>query len=157
MFKRVLFFVIMLVLLVNGKMGAQAVLRVVPFDGAENRTKLTPESRIAFCDDNISIFSVEDNNTDLVYPISDVRKLLFSGVVYDMSVFQRINIYPNPVDNDFVIDNIDKNCELVIYSMNGVEMLHVQYHSGKRVNVGLLKPGNYIIRAGNKVGVFTKK
>ena len=156
MFKRVLFFAIMLFLLGNGKMGAQAVLRVVPFDGAENRTKLSPESRITFCDDNISIFSVDDN-TALIYPISDVRKLLFSGVVYDMSIFQRINIYPNPVDNDFAIDNIDKNCELIIYSMNGVEMLHVQYHSGKRVNVGLLKPGNYIIRAGNKVGVFTKK
>ena len=151
-----LLFAIMLVLLGNSRMSAQAVLRVVPFDGAENRTKLSPESRITFCDDSISILSVEDN-TALVYPISDVRKLLFSGVVYDMSIFQRINIYPNPVDNDFAIDNIDKSCELVIYSMNGVEMLHVQYHSGKRVNVGLLKPGNYIIRAGNKVGVFTKK
>jgi hypothetical protein len=70
--------------------------------------------------------------------------------------FKKINIYPNPVQEYFMIEGVEENCLLIVYSLIGDEMLQLLYNPGDRVDIGFLETGIYLVRIGNMIGKLTK-
>ena len=137
----------------------QTVLTLLKFDGNEYNTEISTRSSISFVSDSVAIFWSGQGDSSIIQCIDDVRMLFFSeSIVTGVGVVepQRVLLYPNPVDDFFIIEGINESCELFIYSMNAVEIMHTKYNNGRQINVSSLKRGKYIVKVGNKIGEFIK-
>lgn len=156
--KRLIYIAFVLALL-SGRVNGQTMLNMVPFDGDEYSFELSTRSSITFVSDSIAINLRSDNDATVFFLFDNVRKLCFTETVItnvSNAEQQKIILYPNPVGNYFTIDGVERSTSLVIYTMNGDEVLRTFYQGG-RVNVSNLSPGNYLLIVGDKVGKFAKK
>lgn len=156
--KRLIYIAFVLALL-SGRVNGQIMLNMVPFDGDEYSFELSTRSSITFVSDSIAINLRSDNDATVFFLFDNVRKLCFTETVItnvSNAEQQKIILYPNPVGNYFTIDGVERSTSLVIYTMNGDEVLRTFYQGG-RVNVSNLSPGNYLLIVGDKVGKFAKK
>ena len=95
-----------------------------------------------------------DNHSSVVTAVYTIE-----GVVNGINDVERRDfiIYPNPSGDFFTIEGINKDCQLVIYSMKGDEILKTYYSLGDRINISSLQSGNYFVIVGGKVGKLIKK
>ena len=72
-------------------------------------------------------------------------------------VTSAISIYPNPVAEEFVINNVE-GTQIAIYSVNGQEVKHIENaKANEQIHVADLSAGTYIVRISSHDKVTTMK
>ena len=72
-------------------------------------------------------------------------------------VSNTISIYPNPVAEEFVINNVE-GTQIAIYSVNGQEVKHIEnVKANEQIHVADLSAGTYIVRINSHDKVTTMK
>ena len=72
-------------------------------------------------------------------------------------VTSTISIYPNPVAEEFVINNVE-GTQIAIYSVNGQEVKHIENaKANEQIHVADLSAGTYIVRISSHDKVTTMK
>ena len=76
----------------------------------------------------------------------------------DESLLSEIEIYPNPVRNQFHIKHSERITSVEIYSLSGQKLIQQKGENTTEVNVSHLSKGTYIVRIQTQTGkVFTEK
>ncbi len=141
-------------------MYAQSDLIIVPFDGNENNVELSTIDHIYFIEDNLTILRESELDSILTYALTSIRKLYFCETTITEVVEgndSNFIIYPNPVSDFFTIDGINNECNVVICSMTGIEVLRKHFSKGDFVDVRTLRSGIYVVRIGDVAYKFIKK
>jgi hypothetical protein len=72
-------------------------------------------------------------------------------------VTNTISIYPNPVAEELVINNVE-GAQIAIYSVNGQEVKHIENaNANEQIHVADLSAGTYIVRINSHDKVTTMK
>ena len=158
--KQVFSVVLLLFLLRGGSLLAQTVLTVEKQGGESYSSKISTASSITFFADSIHILPRTENSSEMVFSLSDVRKMVFSDDVNNSKVIEEFcfSLYPNPTSDSLVVDGIDVgNHMLTVYSTSGNKILQKPYRSGDYVDISSLAAGIYLVRVGNCVYKFVKE
>ncbi len=68
---------------------------------------------------------------------------------------ETVRIYPNPTADNIRLDGVQGNVS--IYTLSGVEVYKTADYAGEDIQLNLLTPGLYVVKAGNVCAKFTKK
>lgn len=130
--------------------------------GTEYSKSLSTVQKLTFSNGNVLVH-LKTNPTE-TYPMSTVQKIYFQNVKTDLNdVFaspaERLNIYPNPVDNVLFIQNAPTSAtSLKIYRLDGALLLNETVSTDiPSVNVANLPSGMYLIKMNNQVSKFVKQ
>jgi len=97
------------------------------------------------------IFTGSEYPTQLILPVYGKN-----GVGFDekQNMNPQFSIYPNPACNQiYVRTNLAQSFDIKIYTINGVEVFHQQYHSNyAQINLQELEAGVYLVEITDKNG-----
>ena len=113
--------------------------------------ELTNNSAIAgsireYENDGISVRCIKDNNTG----------------IEDINYFEKIEVFPNPAQNNITVENTSNDEMLSIYNMQGQLVLKQVLNGTKEdIDISALSEGMYIVKIEgakcNKAGKFSKE
>lgn len=94
-----------------------------------------------------------DNHSSVVTAVYTIET-----VITDVNGVETKNIvlYPNPSGDFFTVKGLNENCQIVIYSLDGDEILKTNYCFGDRIDISLLQSGVYIVNIGGMLGKLVK-
>lgn len=133
---------------------AQSVtFTIVKTDGTSTSYVMSSDAKIYYSDTQLFI----NNNETVSYDLSSLRKAYFS-VTEDINEVenQQLAIYPNPAKDVLKINNIIDNQLVTIYSINGAVIKKINASGNTEINISDLRPGMYVVSAGNSFSKFVK-
>ena len=150
--------ILILVLIILGSVpfviAQDVTFNVMKKDGTTTSHAMSTSSKIYYSDTQLFF---DDNGTTVSYNLSELRKAYFSELQSTEEIEnQQLTIYPNPAKNVLNIKNIADNQEVTIYSMNGAVIMKTIVSGDAEINVSELRPGMYVVSAGNLVSKFIK-
>ena len=127
---------------------------IVKTDGTTTSHAMSTSSKIYYSDTQLFF---NDNGTTVSYNLSELRKAYFTTFDNTNDIDnQQLAIYPNPAKDVLRIENIADNQEVTIYSINGAALKRVVVSGDSEINISELRPGMYILSAGNMISKFIK-
>ncbi len=118
-----------------------------------NFSSITVKSTDIDGDEFNDVITVNNNGFQLVWH----KNLTYLGVE-DTPPLTRVTLYPNPVKNTLQISNQNHQVEsLVIYSIEGKEVMQLSQPLRTHINVTNLQNGIYILKIITKKGIKTLK
>ena len=134
---------------------AQSVtFHIVKNDGTTAQYEMSSDAKIYYSDTQLFL---DNNGTTVSYNLSELRKVYFSSSDNTNEIDnQQLAIYPNPAKDVLRITNITDNQEVTIYSINGAVIKRVIVSEDDEINISELRPGMYIVSAGNMFSKFIK-
>ena len=150
-----LFLTALLAMAFAGSIFAQSVtFNIVKSDGTTAQYEMSSDAKIYYSDTQLFL---DNNGTTVSYNLSDLRKAYFTAPQNTEEIDnQQLAIYPNPAKEVLRIENIVDNQEVIIYSINGTVLKKVFVSEDKEINISELRPGMYIVSAGNMFSKFIK-
>ncbi len=150
--------ILILVLIILGFMpfviAQDVTFYVVKNDGTTTSHAMSTSSKIYYSDTQLFF---DDNGTTISYNLSELRKAYFAAPQDVEEVAnQQLAIYPNPAKDVLNIKNLADNQEVTIYSMNGAVIMKTIASGNAEINISELRPGMYVVSAGNLVSKFIK-
>ena len=138
-----------------GSVFAQSVtFNIVKTDGTTAQYVMSSDAKIYYSDTQLFL---DNNGTTVSYNLSELRKAYFTTFDNTNDIGnQQLAIYPNPAKDVLRIDNIADNQEVTIYSINGAVLKRVVVSGDSEINISELRPGMYILSAGNMFSKFIK-
>ena len=151
--------IVILVLMVLGSVSfvtAQDVaFNIVFSNGTDTTHTMSTSSRIYFSDTQL-VFETNNSST-IIYNLSELRKAYFSTPQSTEEIDnQQLALYPNPAKEVLNIKNLADNQEVTIYSINGTVIMKTVTSGNAEINISELRPGMYVVSAGNMVSKFIK-
>ena len=127
---------------------------IVKTDGTTASYVMSSDAKIYYSDTQLFI----DNNGQTVsFDLSSLRKAYFSAPQSTEDIDnQQLAIYPNPAKDVLKINNISDNQEVTIYSISGTIIKKVSVSGDAEINISELRPGMYVVSAGNMFSKFIK-
>ena len=127
---------------------------IVKTDGTTTSHAMSTSSKIYYSDTKLFF---DDNGTTVSYNLSELRKAYFSAPQSTEEIEnQQLSLYPNPAKDVLNIKNLADNQEVTIYSINGTVIMKTIASGDAEINVSELRPGMYVVSAGNLVSKFIK-
>ena len=127
---------------------------VMKKDGTTTSHAMSTSSKIYYSDTQLFF---DDNGTTVTYNLSDLRKAYFSAPQSAEEIEnQQLALYPNPAKDVLNIKNLADNQEVTIYSINGSVIMKTIASGDAEINISELRPGMYVVNAGNMVSKFIK-
>ena len=127
---------------------------IVKNDGTTTSHAMSTSSKIYYSDTQLFF---DDNGTIVSYNLSELRKAYFAAPQDVEEVEnQQLTIYPNPAKDVLNIKNLADNQEVTIYSMNGAVIMKTIVSGDAKININELRPGMYVVSAGNLFSKFIK-
>jgi uncharacterized repeat protein (TIGR01451 family) len=120
--------------------------RVQPFDNLPDFTKIYNTAYIHF-DGNSPIIT----NTTINNLVES-----FSVAVGEKSINRQLNLFPNPVNDYLIINDIGPEAVFEIYDMNGVLVKKDKLLNNK-INCSSISAGNYLIRIIDKNDIYYQR
>lgn len=138
-----------------GSVFAQSVtFNIVKNDNTTDQYVMSSDAKIYYSDTQLFL---DNNGTTVSYNLSELRKAYFTTFDNTNEIDnQQLAIYPNPAKDVLRIANIADNQEVTIYSINGAVIKRVIVSEDDEVNISELRPGMYIVSAGNMFPKFIK-
>ena len=151
-----LFLSALLAMAFAGSVFAQSVtFNIVKNDGTTDSYPMNENTRIYCSETELYVNSLDFGS--YTYAFSTIRKAYFSATQsIDEIDNQQLAIFPNPAKDVLRIANIADNQEVTIYSINGAVIKRVIVSEDDEVNISELRPGMYIVSAGNMFSKFIK-
>ena len=134
-----------------GSVFAQSVtFNIVKTDGTTVQYVMSSDAKIYYSDTQLFLDSISFN-------LLELRKAYFTTFDNTNDIDnQQLAIYPNPAKDVLRIENIADNQEVTIYSINGAVLKRVVVSGDSEINISELRPGMYIVSAGNMFSKFIK-
>ena len=150
-----LFLTALLAMAFAGSVFAQSVtFNIVKNDGTTAQYVMSSDAKIYYSDTQLFL---DNNGTTVSYNLSELRKAYFTTFDNTNEIDnQQLAIYPNPAKDVLRIENIAENQEVTIYSINGAVLKRVVVSGDSEINISELRPGMYILSAGNMFSKFIK-
>ena len=150
-----LFLTALLAMAFAGSVFAQSVtFNIVKTDGTTAQYVMSSDAKIYYSDTQLFL---DNNGTTVSYNLSELRKAYFTTFDNTNEIDnQQLAIYPNPAKDVLTIENIADNQEVTIYSINGAVLKRVVVSDDSEINISELRPGMYIVSAGNMFSKFIK-
>ena len=150
-----LFFTALLAIAIAGSIFAQSVtFHIVKSDGTTAQYEMSSDAKIYYSDTQLFL---DNNGTTVSYNLSELRKAYFTTFDNTNEIDnQQLAIYPNPAKDVLRIANIADDQEVTIYSINGAVLKRVVVSGDSEINISELRPGMYIVSAGNMFSKFIK-
>jgi len=127
---------------------------IVKTDGTTTSHVMNTNTKIYYSDTQLFF---DDNGTTVSYNLSELRKAYFTTQQSTEEVEnQQLAIYPNPAKDVLNIKNLADNQEVTIYSINGSVIMKTIASGNAEINISELRPGMYVVSAGNLVSKFIK-
>jgi len=127
---------------------------IVKTDGTTTSHVMNTNTKIYYSDTQLFF---DDNGTTVSYNLSELRKAYFTTQQSTEEVEnQQLTIYPNPAKDVLNIKNLADNQEVTIYSINGSVIMKTIASGNAEINISELRPGMYVVSAGNLVSKFIK-
>jgi len=127
---------------------------IVKTDGTTTSHVMNTNTKIYYSDTQLFF---DDNGTTVSYNLSELRKAYFTTQQNTEEVEnQQLAIYPNPAKDVLNIKNLADNQEVTIYSINGSVIMKTIASGNAEINISELRPGMYVVSAGNLVSKFIK-
>lgn len=127
---------------------------VVKTDGTTTSHVMNTNTKIYYSDTQLFL---DNNGTTVSYNLSELRKAYFTTQQSTEEVEnQQLAIYPNPAKDVLNIKNLADNQEVTIYSINGSVIMKTIASGNVEINISELRPGMYVVSAGNLVSKFIK-
>ena len=132
----------------------EVTFNIVKNDGTTAAHIMSSDAKIYYSDTQLFF---DDNGTTVTYNLSDLRKAYFSAPQSTEEIEnQQLALYPNPAKDVLNIKNLADNQEVTIYSINGSVIMKTIASGDAEINISELRPGMYVICAGNLVSKFIK-
>jgi hypothetical protein len=151
-----LFLTALLAMAFAGSVFAQdeVIFTIMKTDGSTTDYVMNKDARIYYSDTQLLFFN---GNETVAVDLSGIRKAYFTAPQDIVEVEnQQLTIYPNPAKDVLRIENIADNQEVSIYSINGALLKKVIVSDDAEINISELRPGMYVICAGNMFSKFIK-
>ena len=150
-----LFFTALLAIAIAGSIFAQSVtFNIVKNDGTTAQHVMSSDAKIYYSDTQLFL---DNNGTTVSYNLSELRKAYFTTFDNTNEIDnQQLAIYPNPAKDVLRIANIADDQEVTIYSINGAVIKRVIVSEDDEINISELRPGMYVVSAGNMFSKFIK-
>ena len=150
-----LFFTALLAIAIAGSIFAQSVtFHIVKSDGTTAQYEMSSDAKIYYSDTQLFL---DNNGTTVSYNLSELRKAYFTTFDNTNEIDnQQLAIYPNPAKDVLRIANIADDQEVTIYSINGAVIKRVIVSEDDEINISELRPGMYVVSAGNMFSKFIK-
>ena len=130
-------------------MAQNVEFNIVKTDGTTTSHVMNTNTKIYYSDTQLFF---DDNGTTVSYNLSELRKAYFTTQQSTEEVEnQQLAIYPNPAKDVLNIKNLADNQELTIYSINGAVVMKTIASGNAEINISELRPGMYVVSAGNLV------
>ena len=132
----------------------EVTFTIVKTDSSTMDFVMDKSARIYYSDTQLQFF----NGAQTVsINFSEIRKAYFT-VPQDVQEIdnQQLAIFPNPANNVLNITNLADNQEVTIYSISGSMMKKVVVSGNAAIDISELRPGMYVVSAGNLVSKFIK-
>lgn len=130
------------------------VFNIVKTDGTTTSHVMNTNTKIYYSDTQLFL---DNNGTTVSYNLSELRKAYFTTQQSTEEVEnQQLAIYPNPAKDVLNIKNLADNQEVTIYSINGSVIMKTIASGNAEINISELRPGMYVVSAGNLVSKFIK-
>ncbi|MBO6057423.1 MAG: T9SS type A sorting domain-containing protein [Bacteroidales bacterium] len=127
---------------------------IVKTDGTTTSHVMNTNTKIYYSDTQLFL---DNNGTTVSYNLSELRKAYFTTQQSTEEVEnQQLAIYPNPAKDVLNIKNLADNQEVTIYSINGSVIMKTIASGNAEINISELRPGMYVVSAGNLVSKFIK-
>lgn len=127
---------------------------IVKTDGTTTSHVMNTNTKIYYSDTQLFL---DNNGTTVSYNLSELRKAYFTTQQSTEEVEnQQLTIYPNPAKDVLNIKNLADNQEVTIYSINGSVIMKTIASGNAEINISELRPGMYVVSAGNLVSKFIK-
>lgn len=127
---------------------------IVKTDGTTTSHVMNTNTKIYYSDTQLFL---DNNGTTVSYNLSELRKAYFTTQQSTEDVEnQQLAIYPNPAKDVLNIKNLADNQEVTIYSINGSVIMKTIASGNAEINISELRPGMYVVSAGNLVSKFIK-
>lgn len=132
----------------------EVIFTIMKTDGSTTDFVMNKDARIYYSDTQLMFFN---GNETVAVNFSEIRKAYFTAPQDVEEVAnQQLTIYPNPVKDVLRISNISDNQEVTIYSINGAMIKKLNVSGETDINISDLRPGMYVISAGNLFTKFVK-
>lgn len=113
---------------------------------------------LKFFNGNKISFNLKNGNSQNV---DQVRSLIFSELstaIEDVKFETNISVYPNPTVDALMVNGVQENSKMVVYSMNGIMILSQTAQDGiNKIDVSNLPNGMYLLHMDTETFKFTKE
>ena len=128
-------------------------------DSSPVRIDVSTISSIKFKTTKLIVTDDDENSRDFYF--SDVIKITFNedGASIETANASNINIYPNPVKDNLVINNAEMiyGSDICIYTTTGVLVEKHSQWNGENIDVSHLCPGVYFVNTNSTILKFVKQ
>lgn len=120
-------------------------LIITKTNGEEQTFFLSDQSQLSFQDGEYLIIDDGMNNV-ITYPLSQIRKMVCAEILgTSEDSDSRLQIFPNPSRDSFIIRNLQGEGLARIYALDGRLMQSFEATEGMVVNIGELSSGMYLL------------
>jgi len=166
---RLVILLLLLFLLIGANELSAQTLKICHKNGTESTCNTSDIQKLIFSSGNMYLHRI--NNESQEFAILDIRRLVFSDVSSEVVSYENPNkegffIYPNPVDNNLILEfELDKKrtVQVQFFSLDGTllsNQTHYLLNPGKvmkRISVKGLTPGVYICHLNDGFSIMSKK
>ena len=152
--RKILITALMVLGLVSYSFAQNVMFNILKTDGTTASYVMSTNSKIYYSDTQLFL---DSNGETVVYELSELRKANFT-LIDDIEEVnnQQLAIYPNPAKDVLNIKDLADNQEVTIYSINGAVIIKTIVSGDAEINISELRPGMYVVSAGNLVTKFIK-
>lgn len=116
-------------------------------DGAEQIYNLTETDRLFFEDNTKLVIEEVATKNTVTIPLADIRKITCDEYVGTNEIQdQGIAIFPNPVNDVFMLRNLSGTQTVNIYALDGRLVKSFEATEGRSVSVNELSVGLYLVK-----------
>ena len=145
--KKLLITVLLTIGLLSSIFAQDVTFTVVKTDGTTIDHIMRSDSKIYYSDTQLFI---DSEGTTVSYNLSGLRKAYFTVIDAVAEVdSQQLAIYPNPANDVLTISNISENQLVTIYAIDGRVVKKTIISDNAEINISDLRPGMYVVSAGN--------
>ena len=154
--KRIFLSVILAVLFFTCQ--AATVITIERLSGNPTQVDLNRVQTIQFFKNNKIQLNL---TTESSQSVEQVRSLIFGELttsVEDFSTQARISVNPNPTVDALMVNGVQENSKMVVYSINGIMILSQTSQDGiNKIDVSNLPKGMYLLHMDTETFKFTKE
>lgn len=120
-------------------------LVVTKTNGEELTYQLNAESQLYF-ENGDRIFIEDGTGTSVSFQLAEIRKLVCTDYAnIGENIVSELQLTPNPVQNSFIINNLQNNLPARIYALDGRLVKSFTATEGQMIDISDLASGMYLL------------
>lgn len=143
-------------------MHAETNLVVVPLSGADANYAFSLVGKIRFVENSVCLYDKQEMELGCT-PMNEINRIVFeegSNPQTDLEAISNpaIHVYPNPVQSQLIINGLQDDQVIRIYSLQGQLLMSASaVNNSATLDVSGLQLGDYLLQVGAEIVKFIKQ